>query len=122
MPSRLGSGHHRELTLSPGLDLSIICETLHGNVVQQISENQPPVQFAAPLTGLLKPESLERIQYAAEILRSHLENPPNQTVLAQQVGVSDRTLQKGFRAVFRMTVRFWSKCDRAGSLHSGLDK
>lgn len=51
----------------------------------------------------LKPDMISRIHYAAKILRSHLENPPNQTVLAQQVGVSDRTLQKGFKAVFGIT-------------------
>ena len=51
----------------------------------------------------LKPDTIARIHYAAEILRSHLENPPSQTSLAQQVGVSDRTLQKGFKTVFGIT-------------------
>lgn len=51
----------------------------------------------------LKTDTVTRIHHAAEILRSHMENPPNQTVLAQQVGVSDRTLQKGFKAVFGVT-------------------
>ncbi len=51
----------------------------------------------------LKPDTMARIHYAAEILRSQLENPPQQTILAQQVGMSDRTLQKGFKAVFGVT-------------------
>jgi len=51
----------------------------------------------------LKPDTVARIHYAAEILRSHLENPPCQTALAQQVGMSDRTLQKGFKTVFGVT-------------------
>lgn len=51
----------------------------------------------------LKPQTIERIQFAAEILRSHLEEPPSQLELAQQVGMSKRTLQKGFRAVFGVT-------------------
>lgn len=51
----------------------------------------------------LKADTVARIHYAAETLRSHLENPPNQTTLAQQVGMSDRTLQKGFKAVFGVT-------------------
>lgn len=54
-------------------------------------------------SGSLKTDTIARIHYAAEILRSHLENPPNQTTLAQQVGMSDRTLQKGFKAVFGVT-------------------
>ena len=51
----------------------------------------------------LKPDTVARIHHAAEILRSHIENPPNQTTLARQVGVSDRTLHKGFKALFEVT-------------------
>ena len=52
----------------------------------------------------LKPDTIARIHYAAEILRSHLEHPPNQTNLSQQVGVSDRTLRRGFKELFGTTV------------------
>ena len=58
---------------------------------------------AASTSHTLKSDTVTRIHYAAEILRSHFETPPNQTTLAQQVGLSDRTLQKGFKAVFGMT-------------------
>jgi AraC-like DNA-binding protein len=51
----------------------------------------------------LKPDTVARIHHAAEILRSHLEHPPSQTDLAQQVGVSYSTLCRGFRAVFGLT-------------------
>ena len=51
----------------------------------------------------LKSETVARIHYAAEILRSHLENPPSQTKLAQRVGIGHNTLNRGFRAVFGMT-------------------
>lgn len=54
-------------------------------------------------TRSLKADTAARIHHAAEILRSHLESPPCQTTLAQQVGMSDRTLQKGFKAVFGIT-------------------
>ncbi|MBE7385499.1 MAG: helix-turn-helix transcriptional regulator [Leptolyngbya sp. SIO1E4] len=56
---------------------------------------------AAP--GSLKPDVVTRIHYAAEILRSRLENPPSQTELAQQVGIGHCTLNKGFREIFEMT-------------------
>lgn len=52
---------------------------------------------------LPKADTVARIHYAAEILRSHLEHPPNQIELSQRVGLSDRTLQKGFKIVFGLT-------------------
>lgn len=52
----------------------------------------------------LKPSTIARIHHAAEILRADLENPPSQTELAQQVGISDRTLRRGFQTVFGTTV------------------
>ncbi len=64
-------------------------------------DGMAPAKTAA--ASVPKAETLARIHYAAERLRSHLENPPNLTALAQQVGVSDRTLQKGFKAVFGVT-------------------
>ncbi|PSN12600.1 hypothetical protein C7293_19415 [filamentous cyanobacterium CCT1] len=51
----------------------------------------------------LKADTVARIHYAAEILRSHLETPPNQTELAQRVGIGHCTLNKGFREVFGVT-------------------
>ena len=58
---------------------------------------------AAPATMSLKSETVARIHYAAEILRSRLEIPPSQTELAQQVGVAYCTLHKGFRKLFGIT-------------------
>ena len=52
----------------------------------------------------LKPDTVARIHHAAEILRSHLEYPPNQIDLSHQVGVSDRTLRRGFKELFGTTV------------------
>jgi AraC-like DNA-binding protein len=62
--------------------------------------------FEKPATdplASLKPDTIARIYHAAEILRSHLEDSPQQPTLAQQVGVSDRTLQRGFKIVFGVT-------------------
>jgi AraC-like DNA-binding protein len=63
-----------------------------------ILENKDSATSAFP-----KPDTIARIHYAAEILRSHLEQPPSQIELARQVEVSDRTLQKCFKSVFGMT-------------------
>ncbi|HEY9626432.1 MAG TPA: AraC family transcriptional regulator [Coleofasciculaceae cyanobacterium] len=51
-----------------------------------------------------KPDTIARIYHAKEVLASRLENPPGLFDLAQHVGVSDRTLQRGFRDVFGTTV------------------
>lgn len=58
---------------------------------------------AALATTSLKSETVARIHYAAEILRSRLENPPSQIELAQQARIGHNTLNRGFRAVFGVT-------------------
>ena len=52
----------------------------------------------------LNSQTIAKIYYAREILLSNLENPPLSLELAQRVGISDRTLQRGFRKVFGTTV------------------
>ena len=52
----------------------------------------------------LKPETMVQVRRAAVVLRSCVENPPDQTTLAQQVGVSNSTLQRGFKQLFGTTV------------------
>lgn len=52
----------------------------------------------------LKPDTIARIHHAKEILTTQLEHPPSLSELAQQVGVSVRTLQRGFSALFNTTV------------------
>ncbi|MBE9156977.1 helix-turn-helix transcriptional regulator [Nodosilinea sp. LEGE 06152] len=66
---------------------------LDGMVVQK------PVESASSL----KADTVARVHYAAEILRSQLETPPSLTDLAQQVGIGHCTLNKGFREIFGMT-------------------
>jgi len=57
-----------------------------------------------PSNGQLKPTTVDRIHHAKEILLANLEYPPSVLELAQRVGVSDRTLQRGFRELFGKTV------------------
>ena len=54
--------------------------------------------------GQLKPEDVDRIHYAKELLLSRLDNPPLLTELARQVGLNDCTLKRGFREVFGKTA------------------
>ena len=52
----------------------------------------------------LKPSTVANIHYAKDILLSRLEHPPSSLELAQHVGVSDRTLRRGFKELFGKTV------------------
>ncbi|GAB4384559.1 MAG: AraC family transcriptional regulator [Elainellaceae cyanobacterium] len=52
----------------------------------------------------LKPDTIARIHHARQILTMQLEDPPSLLDLAQQVGVSDRTLRRGFQVLFGTTV------------------
>ena len=52
----------------------------------------------------LKSQTLDRIRAAADILVENLDAPPEISDLARRVGVSERTLQRGFQSMFGMTV------------------
>lgn len=52
----------------------------------------------------LKPEDVERIHQARDILLQRIENPPSLLELARQVGLNDCTLKRGFREVFGKTA------------------
>jgi len=52
----------------------------------------------------LKPETIERLHYAKEILTTQFAQPLSLPQLAQQVGLTHRSLQRGFQALFSMTV------------------
>ena len=65
----------------------------------QLTELKPDA-----VNSSLRPKSIDRIYQAKDILMSRLENPPSILELAQQVGVSDRTLRTGFRKLFDTTV------------------
>ncbi|MEO0539044.1 MAG: AraC family transcriptional regulator [Cyanobacteria bacterium P01_A01_bin.123] len=60
----------------------------------------------------LRPDTLARIYYAQEILIAQLENPPSLLELAQRVGVSDRTLRRGFKKLYGTTVIGYLKQQR----------
>ncbi|MEM8780045.1 MAG: AraC family transcriptional regulator [Cyanobacteria bacterium P01_G01_bin.49] len=55
-------------------------------------------------TVSLKPDQIERIHYAKEILLQDLSNPPSLEKLAHQAGLNDFILKQGFRACFGTTV------------------
>ncbi|MEO0537513.1 MAG: AraC family transcriptional regulator [Cyanobacteria bacterium P01_A01_bin.123] len=76
---------------------------LQGKVFELMALQLDGISNTVPPPPSLKSDTVARIHYAAEILRSHLETPPAQTELAHQVGIAHCTLHKGFREVFNMT-------------------
>ena len=61
-------------------------------------ENGPKKSF------VLRPDDIERIHEARDILIRNLENPPSLMELARQTGLNDTKLKRGFRQVFGTTV------------------
>jgi AraC family transcriptional regulator, transcriptional activator of the genes for pyochelin and ferripyochelin receptors len=59
---------------------------------------------APPMKWRLKPQTIDRIYQARDILTTRLDNLPSILELAQQVELCDRTLRNGFRELFGTTV------------------
>jgi AraC-like DNA-binding protein len=58
----------------------------------------------SPVKSSLKPQSIDRIYQAKDILLQKLENPPSISELTQQVGICELTLRRGFRELFQTTI------------------
>lgn len=67
--------------------------------LSQLSESKPEL-----VKSTLKPQNIDRVYQAREILATQLENPPLISQLALQVEISERTLRSGFQEVFNTTV------------------
>lgn len=52
----------------------------------------------------LKPDVVDRVYLAREILLQRLDNPPSLIELARQVGLNDYLLKQAFRACFGTTA------------------
>jgi AraC family transcriptional activator of pyochelin receptor len=68
-------------------------------LMQMLSENRRP--SAAPV---LRPDDIERIHRAREVLLDKMDEPPSLLALARHVGLNDFKLKAGFRQIFGTTV------------------
>ncbi|MCG8362200.1 MAG: AraC family transcriptional regulator [Pseudanabaenales cyanobacterium] len=66
----------------------------------KLNERQPYL----PSSTSLKPDDIDRIHVARDILICHLDNPPSLLSLAKQSGINSFKLKQGFRQVFNTTV------------------
>jgi AraC-like DNA-binding protein len=67
----------------------------------------------------LKPDDIERIHCAKDILLQNIDNPPSLIELARMVGLNDCTLKRGFRQVFNTTAFGYlhhQRLEKAGQL------
>ena len=67
---------------------------------QEQNLHRPQQHSSVPL----KPDDVERIHQAKEILQQQLDQPPSLLELARQVGLNDYILKQGFRQVFGTTA------------------
>ncbi|MEM7061662.1 MAG: AraC family transcriptional regulator [Cyanobacteria bacterium P01_B01_bin.77] len=73
-------------------------------LIALVLDHEVVVQQGAIKEDSLKPDQLERIYYAKEILLQDLSNPPSLSELAQQAGLNEFILKRGFRQTFGTTV------------------
>jgi AraC-like DNA-binding protein len=69
-----------------------------------ILEQERDIQQGRGALISLKPEEVDRIHHAREILLRNLEQPPSLNELARQVGLNGKALKQGFRACFGQPV------------------
>lgn len=69
-----------------------------------ILEDEIEAQEGKQTDFQLKPDDIERVHYAKEILHANFDNPPSTAQLARQVGLNECTLKRGFRACFNTSI------------------
>ena len=79
---------------------------LEGKVLELMALRLEDLQDTKQLnsTTNLKPEQIDSIHQAREIIISNFSNPPSLLTLARQVNLNDCTLKKGFQQIFGTTV------------------
>ncbi|MGD1899088.1 MAG: helix-turn-helix transcriptional regulator [Phormidesmis sp.] len=73
-------------------------------LIALVLDQEINIQQGGTVKSTLRPEQLERVYYAKEILLRDLSNPPSSAELAQRVGLNDLMLRQGFRQIFGTTV------------------
>jgi AraC-like DNA-binding protein len=71
---------------------------------------------------VLRPDDIERIHEARDILIRNLQDPPYLLDLAWQVGLNDTKLKRGFRQIFGTTVFGYLQLKRLERARSLLEE
>ncbi|OKH56003.1 hypothetical protein NIES2101_01710 [Calothrix sp. HK-06] len=86
--------------MTKNIYLEAKCLELIALKLEQISQSIQPSRQK----NIFKPEDIERIHYAKEILIQNIENPPSLLELARLIGLNDYKLKVGFRQYFGTSV------------------
>lgn len=111
--------HERQGTTTPAMQLVLrqILLCPYGDVVRRVYLQAKSLELMALILSQdveaqkgrrsplpLKPDHLDRIHRAREILLKNLDQPLSLLELAKQVGLNDYSLKSGFKQVFGKTV------------------
>lgn len=80
------------------------CLELVALKLEQLAVQRANGETETKRQALLKPDDIDRIYLAAEILTASLEQPPSLIELSRQVNLNDYKLKVGFRQLFGTTV------------------
>ena len=114
-----GDGYYHPGTMSPSVQTSVhelLNCPYHGSIKRMYMESKAMelithqlAQVVFAEAGLkkcsaLRPDDIERIHHAREIISRDLENPPTLFELARSVGLTHTKLNRGFREIYGATV------------------
>jgi AraC-like DNA-binding protein len=87
-----------------GLTKRMFLESKALEIAALMLEQERDFQQGRQSPMALKPDTIERLYQAREILLENLEQPPTLSKLARQAGLNEKALKQGFRQVFGQTV------------------
>jgi len=87
------------------------------SLAQALPDKEP-----SPTRPSLRPDDIERVHAARDVLLRTLEEPPSLLALARQVGLNDFKLKRGFRQVFGTTVFGYVRDQRMARARQLLEK
>ncbi|MGF1496608.1 MAG: helix-turn-helix transcriptional regulator [Elainellaceae cyanobacterium] len=87
-----------------GVAQKIYLESKVWELMALLMEQEQNLHQMACSQPVLKPDDIDRIHQAREILVKQMDQPPSLLDLARQVGLNDCTLKRGFRQVFGKTA------------------
>lgn len=87
-----------------GVIKKVYLESKVWELMALLLEQEQALRQGKHTPSTLKPDDVDRIHHARDILLQQLDRPPSLLELARQVGLNDCTLKRGFRQVFGTTA------------------
>ncbi len=87
-----------------GIIKKVYLESKVWELMALLLEQEQALRQGKPAPSTLKPDDVDRIHHARDILLQQLDRPPSLLELARLVGLNECTLKRGFREVFGTTA------------------